>query len=44
MLKETTFNVWDESNMVNKGGREALDRTLTDFRADERPIEGIDIL
>jgi len=33
--------VWDESTMANKGGPEALDRTLRDFRADESPMGGV---
>jgi len=28
----TSFIVWDESTMSNKGGLEALDQTLIDFR------------
>jgi len=44
VLKETTFIVWDESTMANKGRPEALDRTLRDFRADERPMGGVVIL
>ncbi|XP_044019694.1 ATP-dependent DNA helicase pif1-like [Aphidius gifuensis] len=44
LLRETRFIVWDESTMANKGGPEALDRTLNDFRSDDRPMGGVVVL
>ncbi|XP_060873898.1 ATP-dependent DNA helicase pif1-like [Metopolophium dirhodum] len=44
LLRETRFIVWDESTMANKGGPEALDRTLRDFKNNDRPMGGVVIL
>ncbi|XP_044010203.1 uncharacterized protein LOC122853855 [Aphidius gifuensis] len=44
LLRETRFIVWDESTMANKGGPEALDRTLKDFKSDDCPMGGVVVL
>ncbi|XP_063924468.1 uncharacterized protein LOC135138427 [Zophobas morio] len=41
VLKTCQLIIWDEYTMAHKKGLEALDRTLRDFRSDERPLGGI---
>ncbi|XP_063922978.1 uncharacterized protein LOC135137287 [Zophobas morio] len=44
VLKTCQLIIWDECTMAHKKGLEALDRTLRDFRSDERPLGGALIL
>ncbi|XP_054290927.1 uncharacterized protein LOC129005912 [Macrosteles quadrilineatus] len=44
VLKTCKLIIWDECTMAHKKGLEALDRTLRDFRNDQRPMGGALIL
>lgn len=44
VLKTCQLIIWDECTMAHKKGLEALDRTLRDFRSDQRPMGGALIL
>ncbi|XP_074096810.1 ATP-dependent DNA helicase pif1-like [Cotesia typhae] len=44
VLKECQLIIWDECTMAHKKGLEALDRTLRDFRNDQRIMGGVVIL
>lgn len=44
VLKTCQIIIWDECTMAHKKGLEALDRTLRDFRSDQRQMGGALIL
>ncbi|XP_076299884.1 uncharacterized protein LOC143218540 [Lasioglossum baleicum] len=44
VLKKCKIIIWDECTMIHKKGLEALDRTLRDFRSDQRQMGGALIL
>lgn len=44
VLKEASLKVWDEANMANKAGMEALDCTFRNLRNDQSPMGGITVM